>query len=167
MELTYEAFGGRGFLGTWSSPFPFAAANAKEPREAPEPAPVREVAGEIRRRILVVEDHLDTLRSLTLLLNRLGYDVLSAENMAGALLIAEREHFDILLSDIGLPDGSGLELVRKIRQKRNVSALALSGFGMEEDVQRSREAGFFDHLTKPVNIDRLKSAISELEAKAG
>jgi CheY-like chemotaxis protein len=167
MELTYEAFGARGFLGPWASPFPFAAANAGEPWEAPAPAPVREVTGEIRRRILVVEDHLDTLRSMTVLLERLGYDVLSAENMADALLIAEREHFDILLSDIGLPDGSGLELVRKIRQQRNVSALALSGFGMEEDVQRSREAGFFDHLTKPISIDRLKSAISALEAQGG
>ena len=58
-------------------------------------------------------------------------------------------------------------LVRKIRQTRSVSALALSGFGMEEDVQRSRDAGFFDHLTKPVSMDRLKLAISELESQGG
>lgn len=128
---------------------------------------MRATAGENRRRILVVEDHLDTLRSMKLLLTRLGYDVLSAENMTDALLIAEQEHFDILLSDIGLPDGSGLELVRRIRQKRSVCALALSGFGMEEDVQRSRDAGFFDHLTKPVSLDRLRSAISRLEGQAG
>ena len=128
---------------------------------------MRATAGENRRRILVVEDHLDTLRSMELLLTRLGYDVLSAENMSDALCIAEQEHFDILLSDIGLPDGSGHELIRRIRQKRSVGALALSGFGMEEDVQRSRDAGFFDHLTKPVSLDRLKSAISQLEAQAG
>jgi CheY-like chemotaxis protein len=87
--------------------------------------------------------------------------------MTDALQIAEEEHFDILLSDIGLPDGSGHDLIKRIRQKRNVCALALSGFGMEEDVQRSREAGFFDHLTKPVSLDRLQSAIAELEAQAG
>ena len=102
-----------------------------------------------------------------LLLTRLGYCVLSAENMTDALRLAEEEPFDILLSDIALPDGSGLELIRQIRKTRNVPALALSGFGMEEDVQRSRDAGFSNHLTKPVSIDRLQSAISELETQTG
>ena len=165
MELTYEAFGAQGFLGRWTDFFACAATHASKPNKSSQPA--REVAGDNRRRILVVEDHLDTLRSMKLLLTRLGYEVLSAETMADALLIAEQEHFDILLSDIGLPDGSGLDLVKTIRQKRSVSALALSGFGMEEDVQRSREAGFFDHLTKPVSMDRLRSAISQLESQAG
>ena len=85
--------------------------------------------------------------------------------MTDALRIAEEEHFDILLSDIGLPDGSGLELLKRIRERRDVPALALSGFGMDEDVERSRNAGFFDHLTKPVSIDRLQAAIAELDAR--
>ena len=114
--------------------------------------------------ILVVEDHQDTLRSMELLLKRLGYEVLAADNMCKALTIAEEEPFDLLLSDIGLPDGSGLELLKLLRQRGNVPALALSGFGMDEDIERSREAGFADHLTKPVSIDRLQSAIAELEA---
>jgi CheY-like chemotaxis protein len=120
-----------------------------------------------KRCILVVEDHDDTLRSMKLLLSRLGYEVLGADCMSDALRIAEEQHFDILLSDIGLPDGSGLELLKRIRQRRDVPALALSGFGMDEDLERSRDAGFFDHLTKPVSIDRLRAAIAELDEQAG
>jgi CheY-like chemotaxis protein len=90
--------------------------------------------------------------------------VLTAENMADALSIAAQQPFDILLSDIGLPDGSGLELLKRLRSVREVPALALSGFGMDEDIERSRDAGFADHLTKPVSIDRLQAAIAELES---
>jgi CheY-like chemotaxis protein len=115
----------------------------------------------------VVDDHGDTLRSMELLLRRLGYEVLAAENMTDALQIAEEQPFDILLSDIGLPDGSGLELLKRIRQTRDVPALALSGFGMDEDIERSRDAGFSDHLIKPVNIDRLQAAIAQLEEQNG
>lgn len=121
-------------------------------------------ADQPKRRILVVEDHDDTLRSMKMLLHRLGYEVLAADNMADALRIAAEQPFDILLSDIGLPDGSGLELLRRIRAIREVPALALSGFGMDEDIDRSREAGFADHITKPVSIDRLQAAIEQLES---
>ncbi|HVF73188.1 MAG TPA: response regulator [Chthoniobacterales bacterium] len=117
-----------------------------------------------RRCVLIVEDHDDTLRSMKLLLTRLGYKVLAAANMTQALHISEQEKFDILLSDIGLPDGTGHELLKRLRTKRQVRALALSGFGMDEDIERSREAGFADHLTKPVSIDRLQSAMQELES---
>lgn len=165
MELTYGVFGAREFPVHWSSFFPFGALD----KQATAPGPARADIGKAaqRRRILVVDDHRDTLRSMKLLLTRLGYEVLAAENMTDALRIAEVEEFDILLSDIGLPDGSGLELMRRIRETRGVPALAVSGFGMDEDVQRSRDAGFFDHLTKPVSLDRLQSAIAELEAQAG
>ncbi|HSP45984.1 MAG TPA: response regulator [Chthoniobacterales bacterium] len=121
----------------------------------------------VKRRILLVDDHEDTLRSMGLLLRRLGYEVLSADTTSDALRIAEEQPFDILLSDIGLPDGSGLELLKRIRQTRDVPALAVSGFGMDEDVERSRNAGFFDHLTKPVSIDQLQAAIAELDGQAG
>jgi CheY-like chemotaxis protein len=167
MELTWGAFGVGESARRWSSFFPFAASNPETADPSPKTARTRQAGTDNRCRILVVEDHLDTLRSMKLLLTRLGYHVLSAENMTDALQLAEDEPFDILLSDIGLPDGSGLDLIRRIRQTRNVPALALSGFGMEEDVQRSREAGFADHLTKPVSLDRLQSAISELESQAG
>ena len=95
----------------------------------------------------------------------LGYEVLAAKTVHDALRIAEEHHFDILLSDIGLPDGSGLELLRQLSRRRKVPALALSGFGMDEDIERSQAAGFADHLTKPVSIDRLQAAISQLEAE--
>jgi CheY-like chemotaxis protein len=100
---------------------------------------------------------------MKLLLHRLGYEVLTAETMEDALRIALQQPYDILLSDIGPPDGSGLELLKRIRSVREVPALALSGFGMDEDIERSREAGFADHLTKPVSIDRLQAAIEQLE----
>jgi len=167
MELTYGIFNAGEFPSKWSSFFPFAALSKQKTAPAPDPSRAYGIEGESRRRILVVDDHRDTLRSMKLLLTRLGYQVLAAENMTDALRIANEEEFDILLSDIGLPDGSGLELVRRIRETRSVPALALSGFGMDEDVQRSRAAGFFDHLIKPVSLDRLQSAIAELDAQAG
>src|SRR4051812_42229289 len=102
---------------------------------------------------------------MKLLLARLGYAGLAPESMTDALRIAEERHFEILLIDIGLRDGSGLELWKRLRAKRNVPALALSGFGMDEDIDRSCEAGFSEHLTKPVSIDTLQAAISQLEAE--
>jgi CheY-like chemotaxis protein len=158
MESTYDVFGAGDLPAFWPSFFSWGKPTTK----------TREVTGSQaveagKRRILVVDDHGDTLRSMQLLLRRLGYEVLAAENMTDALQIAEEHPFDILLSDIGLPDGSGLELLKRLRQMRNVPALALSGFGMDEDVERSRDAGFSDHLTKPVSIDRLQAAIAQLE----
>lgn len=163
MESTYDVFGVGDLPTFWPSFF----ASGK-----PTNTTAREVAGsqaaEIgKRRILVVDDHGDTLRSMKLLLRRLGYEVLAAENMTDALQIAEEQPFDILLSDIGLPDGSGLELLKRIRLMRDVPALAISGFGMDEDVERSRDAGFSDHLTKPVSIDRLQAAIAQLNEQNG
>jgi CheY-like chemotaxis protein len=73
---------------------------------------------------------------------------------------------DILISDIGLPDGSGLEIMRHLRDRDGhgpVRGIALSGFGMEEDIRKSREAGFDHHLTKPVTFDRLRSVLMQLE----
>jgi len=163
MESTYDVFGAGDLPAFWSSFFSWRKQKAPRARDV-----AGRQAGEAgKRRILVVDDHDDTLRSMKLLLTRLGYEVLAADNMTDALRIAEEQDFDILLSDIGLPDGSGHELLKRIRAMRHVPALALSGFGMDEDIERSRDAGFFDHLTKPVSIDRLQAAISELEAQDG
>ncbi len=158
MEFTYDVPGAGDLPAFWPSFFSWGKPTIKT-REVIGSQAV--VAG--KRRILVVDDHGDTLRSMQLLLRRLGYEVLAAENMTDALQIAEEQPFDFLLSDIGLPDGSGLELLKRIREMRDVPALALSGFGMDEDVERSRDAGFSDHLTKPVSIDRLQAAIAQLE----
>ena|SRR2546423_3453175 len=162
MESTYDVFAPADVPAFW--PAYFSSRKQKAPTQGELKG--SQAADQSKRCILVVDDHDDTLRSMKMLLTRLGYEVLAAENMTDALRIAEEQHFDILLSDIGLPDGNGLELLRKIRARRNVPALALSGFGMDEDIDRSREAGFADHLTKPVSIDRLQTAISQLEAEA-
>jgi CheY-like chemotaxis protein len=159
MQSTYAVFGSADVSAAWPS-----FTSWSETKTSKKSAEVKgsQANEQGKRCILVVEDHDDTLRSMKLLLNRLGYEVLAAENMTDALRIAQDQHFDILLSDIGLPDGSGLELLKRIRLFREVPALALSGFGMDEDIERSRDAGFSDHITKPVSIDRLQAAIAEL-----
>jgi CheY-like chemotaxis protein len=158
MDSTYGIFASTDVPAFWPAYF---SSRKQKPSKRGEVSG-KQAAHQSKGCILVVDDHDDTLRSMKVLLNRLGYEVLAAENMTDALRIAEEQHFDLLLSDIGLPDGDGLELLRKIRARRNVPALALSGFGMDEDIDRSREAGFADHLTKPVSIDRLQAAISQL-----
>jgi hypothetical protein len=114
-------------------------------------------------RILLVEDHEDTAHVLRRLLERLGHHVELADSVATAIEAAKKP-FDLLLSDIGLPDGTGNDLIRELRQSQhlNVPAVALTGFGMEDDVARSREAGFTDYLTKPVNFQRLQIMIQKI-----
>jgi CheY-like chemotaxis protein len=162
MESTYGILGSTDIPAFWPAYF-----SSRQQKASQGEVAGKQAADKSKRCILVVDDHDDTLLSMKMLLTRLGYEVLAAENMADALRIADEQHFDILLSDIGLPDGDGLELLKKIRARRNVPALALSGFGMDEDIDRSREAGYADHLTKPVSIDRLQAAIAQLEADAG
>ena len=116
--------------------------------------------------ILLVEDHVDTARLLQRLLRRRGYDVHMVCSIADALAAAEAGQFHLLISDIGLPDGTGMELLQKLRERRPIPGIALSGFGMEEDMERSRAAGFSEHLTKPVNLAQLEAAI-ERAARTG
>jgi PAS domain S-box-containing protein len=114
-------------------------------------------------RILLVDDHEDTNRAMGRLLRRLGYDVQTAGSVQDALTAAEKDPpFDLLISDIGLPDGSGLQLMEELLKRRPIKGIALSGFGMEEDVKKSKQAGFYEHLTKPINFKRLETAIKQL-----
>jgi PAS domain S-box-containing protein len=112
-------------------------------------------------RVLLVEDHQDTAEIFELLLRRGGYEVRVANSLQSALAVA-REEFDVLLSDVGLTDGSGLDLMRTLRKTGKVKGIALSGFGTEEDVRASKEAGFATHITKPVNFGTLLEAIASL-----
>jgi two-component system CheB/CheR fusion protein len=114
-------------------------------------------------RILMVDDHEDTSRAMKRLLEQVGYEVHTKHTVREALDAANATRYDLLISDIGLPDGSGVDLIRQLRHHANdIRAVALSGFGMDEDIRRSKEAGFHDHLTKPVNFTRLQEVISEL-----
>lgn len=137
----------------------------------PSPAslPVAPAAPELGSRlsILLVEDHADTAHALTRLLSSYGYEVRAADSVESALTLASESEFDVIVSDLGLPDGSGLELMRQIRVMRDgrpTRGIALTGFGMEEDVQKSKEAGFTEHITKPVNFQSLQRAIERVTA---
>jgi len=112
-------------------------------------------------RILLVEDHEDTNRSLTKLLRRRGYHVQSAGNVRSALDLSAKEEFDVLISDLGLPDGSGIDLMRTLCSARPLLGIALTGFGMEGDIRQSHEAGFKHHLVKPIDLNKLDSLIQE------
>ena len=116
--------------------------------------------------ILLVEDHADTLLIMVRVLKSLGFTVIPAKSVAEALDAAANRDFDLLVSDIGLPDGSGLDIMRTVRERYGVRGIALSGFGQEEDVVRSREAGFAEHLVKPVNFQMLESVIRKVASAA-
>ena len=113
--------------------------------------------------VLIVDDHAETLRVLSSLLRKRGHVVSTAESSQGALAILESGHFDVLISDIGLPDGDGYELIREAKKRRqSLKGVALSGFGMEEDLRVGREAGFDYHLTKPVEFQKLEGVLREI-----
>jgi PAS domain S-box-containing protein len=114
-------------------------------------------------RLLLVDDHADTRRILSRLLGKCGHEVSTADSGQSALKLLETEQFDALISDIGLPDTSGYELVREVKRRQPVQGIALSGFGMEEDVRRSLEAGFDYHLTKPVEFQELRGLLQKIE----
>ncbi len=119
-------------------------------------------------RLLLVEDHEPTLAVLERLLTRAGHSVATAMSVAGALQTASGPvTFDALISDVGLPDGTGLELMEKLRTTYGLCGIALSGYGMDEDLRRSREAGFSAHLTKPIDFAQFEQALADLTASHG
>jgi PAS domain S-box-containing protein len=153
-------------LATVPAPSPTAAPPPHAP--APAPAAVGKPRG-VRAgppdatglRILLVEDNRDTLRYLATVLRGRGHDVVTAETVAAAREAARRAErpFELLLSDIELPDGTGLELMRELGGRGGLRGIAMSGFGTEEDMQFSRAAGFLEHLIKPIETHRLDDAI--------
>jgi CheY-like chemotaxis protein len=116
-------------------------------------------------RILLVDDHVDSIRPMQLFLEATGYQVTTAHSVATALRAAAQQDFDLLVSDIGLPDGSGEDLIRQLQKTgHKLQSIALSGYGTEQDVARSRAAGFQFHLTKPVLPQHLRTTIHNLLA---
>jgi len=113
-------------------------------------------------RILLVDDHADTLNNLARLLRRRGYEIAVAADGAQANEAVRRETFDLFVSDLGLPDVSGHQLLSSLREVQDCPAIALSGYGMESDVASSKAAGFQEHLTKPIDINLLAQTIEQL-----
>ncbi len=106
-----------------------------------------------------MEDHKPTARVLVNLLTRRNYVVVAAASMAEARAAAKRENFEFLISDIGLPDGNGYDLMTELRGRHGLVGIALTGYGTEDDVNRSQASGFVAHLTKPVTVQALDSAL--------
>lgn len=116
-------------------------------------------------RLLVVEDHDATLQVLTRLLRRAGHQVVAASSVATALEAASEGKFDLVLSDLGLPDGTGNHLMEKLRDRYQLRGIALTGYGMEDDLERSRQSGFVSHLIKPVDFNQLRRALAPFGAE--
>jgi signal transduction histidine kinase/ActR/RegA family two-component response regulator len=122
---------------------------------------------ENRARVLIVEDQPDTLEMLAAHFRARGYETLSCDSAAEAIEVAEREHFDILISDIAMPTMDGLELIRNLRQKKNlkdVPAIALTGYASQKDVAAAIAAGFNMHIAKPTEPAELSAAVEKLLA---
>ena len=112
-------------------------------------------------RIFVVENHEDTRFLLCLLLEQLGHTVFSSPTLVGALEVLPETRCDVLISDIGLPDGNGWELMTRLGEQRPRYAIAMSGFGMSSDRQRSLDVGYRHHLLKPVEPNQLECLLDE------
>jgi CheY-like chemotaxis protein len=132
------------------SPFSNAAVTEPEPRSRTAPP---------RLRLLVIEDDEPTMMVLVRLLRRYGHEVFSAESVERALAVAATHSFDLVISDLGLPDGNGIDLMRQLAKKYGLRGIALSGYGMPEDRAETKQAGFLAHLVKPINFDQLQSAL--------
>jgi signal transduction histidine kinase/ActR/RegA family two-component response regulator len=163
-ELT-AASAGRGRGSTFTLSLPDLLPRDPETGEVPvfpEPSPdIPAPKSQLPNlKILLVEDHADTAEAMAELLRLLGHRVTVAGGVAAALAAAEEEDgLDLVISDLGLPDGSGLDVMRRLSASRRLPGIALSGYGMEDDVRRSLEAGFDRHLTKPVSLQALEATI--------
>ncbi len=145
---------------TFTLELPTVAAAGSPP---PEPSSGSDAAG---LRVLLVEDHADTAETMTLLLEPHGLTVRCSASVNDALEALGNEHFDVLVSDLGLPDGSGHDLLRRMRATGSaVPGIALSGFGSEKDRRGSAAAGFEEHMTKPVDFERLVEAIRRVAGR--
>ena len=112
-------------------------------------------------RVFVVENHADTRDFLTFMLEELGHTVLAADTMSRALRELPAANCDVLISDIGLPDGDGWELLNRLDFRKPIYPIAMSGFGMSSDEARSKAAGYRHHLVKPMGLERLEAILSE------
>jgi two-component system CheB/CheR fusion protein len=114
---------------------------------------------------LIVDDSEDTIAMLDQLLKLSGAHVTTASNGADALRIASEREFDVILSDISMPEMDGFEFLQRLRRiegRENVPVIAITGFGRTDDVERARAAGFHSHLTKPLNVNALAAVLEQI-----
>src|SRR5436305_7618087 len=114
--------------------------------------------------ILLVDDHQDTCAALEKLLVRRGHLVAATHNVRSAMEAAARNRFDLLISDLALPDGSGIDLMTQLQAISKMPGIAISGFGNNRDIEKSLEAGFCEHLIKPVKLEKLEAAMERAVA---
>ncbi len=160
--LIYATSAGRDQGSTFTIELPLAE-KAIKPDQKTDSKRVNEISKDRNggMRILLVEDHEPTRLALTNLLKRRHYEVQTAASVGEAQELAAREKFDLVVSDIGLPDGTGYELMSKLRQDFGLKGIALTGYGMEQDITRGQNAGFIAHLIKPIRIEALEKILSE------
>jgi CheY-like chemotaxis protein len=116
--------------------------------------------------VLLVEDHEPTRTALTHLLARRNYEVKTAASLAEARILSQIHEFDVLISDIGLPDGNGFELMSELHlRNKDLQGIALTGYGTEQDIGKGRAAGFGIHLTKPIRAQSLDNALAEISSR--
>ena len=115
-------------------------------------------------RILLVEDHDDTRVTLSRLLTHFGHQISVAASKQVALEMIAAKNFDVVLSDIALPDGDGYDVISHAKQKQAVKGVALTGFDRDEDIRRGKEAGFDFHLSKPVDFHELRTVLGQVGA---
>jgi CheY-like chemotaxis protein len=139
---------------------------ARASRAAAPPAAELPPAGGGHATVLLVDDHADTLEALGLLLRQHGYEVRTAASLAAALGEA-RHQIDLVISDLSLPDGTGIALMRRLRSQQDIEGIAVSGFGSRRDVQAAKRAGFRVHLTKPVPPGLLLETVGDLTRPRG
>ena len=118
-------------------------------------------------RVLVVEDHEPTRKLLARLLSRRNHVVTTAGGAAEARSLAQDASFDLLMTDLGLPDGSGCELMEELGKDPGMIGIALTGYGAENDTLRCRNAGFLGHLVKPLQISNLEAVLNSAVAAIG
>ena len=117
-------------------------------------------------RVLLVEDHAETARLLSRLLQTSGHSVSTAGDVETAMRLAKEGQFDVVVSDIGLPDGTGYDLMKRIKNECRIPGVALTGYGMDDDLQKSTEAGFADHVLKPVDAQKLETVLWRVARQA-
>jgi signal transduction histidine kinase len=150
---------GSGTGATFTVTLPLAESQQLLNAEPPRPEPL---AANKAVHILLVDDHQDTLEFMSRFLTLCGHHVATASNYGDALSAGQKQAFDLVISDIGLPDGNGYELMQVLQTLSPIKGIALSGYGMKADVDRSEAAGFSAHLTKPCDLSVLNSTIEKI-----